>query len=249
MSENKQKTSIIIKKRGLTSHDAETLSEALKDIPLFWEDFFLTQKEYLKSISDKIGKFSRPKPYYVFECYHMTSLQSVRVVIIGQDPYPSFIDKEPVATGMAFSQSKVHGMSRSMRNIVKELKENYPGIKINHNDLSKWARQGVFLLNASLTLTDSKNESKNLHLKLWAPFISATLCEIYKANPNTIFVAWGKDSQKVLKESGVGGEHLTAGHPSPVNTSGGFLGCKHFSKINELIKKHDMGKEIDWSLP
>lgn len=238
---------VIVARRSPFSGKCETLSDSLKDIPLLWEDFFEGQKEYLLKISDEIGKFTRPNPYYVFECFHLTPLPLVRVVIIGQDPYPSIYDGLPAATGLAFSQLKVHGISRSITNIFKEIKDNYDGIKLNHSSLAKWARQGVLLINSSLTLSDN-NESKTRHIKLWAPFIKDVLKEVYKTNNDCIFVAWGKDAQKVLSNSGVGGHHLTAGHPSPVNTSGGFKGCKHFIKINELITTHGKGREIDWSL-
>ncbi len=185
-----------------------------------------------------------PKPK-VFNAFWHTPVAAVKVVIMGQDPYHG----KGQAEGLCFSVAEGTPLPPSLRNIFLEL-ENDLGIKRGlKGSLAGWAAQGVLLLNATLTVREGSPAS---HYGIgWEQFTDAVIRLLSERNDPIIFVLWGKFAQEkcvhllTRKES----RHviLKAPHPSPFSAHQGFFGCRHFSKINELLKS--FGKTpIDWSL-
>ena len=164
------------------------------------------------------------------------------MVILGQDPYHG----PGQAHGLCFSVQNGVAPPPSLVNIFKELQQDI-GIEIpNHGNLTHWAQQGVFLLNASLSVRAGEPMS---HSKIgWAQFTDHVIKTISDKKKNVVFLLWGKFAQekKILIDER---KHLIlkAAHPSPLSAHAGFLGCKHFSKTNEYLVKNGIDP-IDWSL-
>jgi len=161
-----------------------------------------------------------------------------KVVIIGQDPYIS--PDQPM--GLSFSVPKGVSIPPSLRNIYRELEADIPHfVRPVHGDLTEWAKQGILLLNASLTVVEKLSNS---HHKIWSKFISEFLTIFSKNNPNVVYILMGKDAQK-LKQYVHSGIFIETAHPSPL-ARGAFFGSRPFSKANIELKK--LGKnEIDWT--
>lgn len=224
----------------------ENHDDPLVKFPQTWEEFFSKNESLLRRIIQKVEPIEIPLPTNVFEAYHLTPLPCVRVVIIGQDPYPGRSNSTglPFAQGLAFSYPKKEGVSSSMRKVNEEIKNCYPEVKINHSCLVSWAFQGVFLLNTALTL--KMVNKKNVDIDEWKDFVGLTIQEILKINGDCIFVAWGDKAKNLLSKFSIN-NLLTAGHPSPLNTRNNFLGCDHFKKINDILTKKGE-RPIDWNL-
>ena len=204
-------------------------------------------KSYFENIAHHIkvekaqGKIIYPPGSLIFNAFNTTSFDKVKVVILGQDPYHG----PHQAHGLCFSVQNGVPPPPSLINIFKELHEDV-GVKIPQGgDLTKWAQQGVFLLNASLTVRAGDPMS---HSKIgWAEFTNTVIKKISDFKQHVVFLLWGKFAQekKVLID-----EHkhliLKAAHPSPLSVTG-FLGCRHFSKTNEYLVKNGIDP-IDWSL-
>jgi uracil-DNA glycosylase len=216
--------------------------ELKKSLPEGWEDVFREAMSGIKDAcniieNDKINYF--PPPDKVFNAYRLVKPTDVRVVIIGQDPYHT----PGAANGLAFScNTKVPPL---LGNIYKELAKDIPGFVIpNHGDLTAWCKQGIFLFNISLT---AKGGIADYKPAIWMDITDATISHLTSTNRNIIWVLWGEKAQtmgKLIKEKGI---KLVAGNPNPNDTRGGFLGCKHFSKINKILT--DRGDTpIDWNL-
>lgn len=177
----------------------------------------------------------------MFKALNLTSFNDVKVVIIGQDPYHG----EGEANGLAFSLNNGVRITPSLRNIFKEL-ENDLNIKKDSNDLTGWAKQGVLLLNAILTVEKDKPLS---HKDLgWEEITDYIIKYISDNKNNVVFVLWGnyaKNKSKLIDEN----KHyiIKSNHPSPLSASRGFFGSKPFSKTNEYLKKNNQSV-IDWSL-
>ena len=177
----------------------------------------------------------------MFKALNLTSFNDVKVVIIGQDPYHG----EGEANGLAFSLNNGLRITPSLRNIFKEL-ENDLNIKKDSNDLTGWAKQGVLLLNAILTVEKDKPLS---HKDLgWEEITDYIIKYISDNKNNVVFVLWGnyaKNKSKLIDEN----KHyiIKSNHPSPLSASRGFFGSKPFSKTNEYLKKNNQSV-IDWSL-
>lgn len=186
-----------------------------------------------------------PPRELVFNALKLTPYPKVKVVIIGQDPYHG----SGQAHGLSFSVPR--GMPRppSLLNIFKEIRDDL-GIEVPpHGCLNAWAEQGVLLLNATLTVR--QGEPLSHHGRGWERFTDTIVRSLYLREEPVIFVLWGKFAQekKRLLEGIEQSQHtlLTAAHPSPLSVRQGFFGCRHFSKIDELLLKQ--GKEpIDWYL-
>jgi len=188
------------------------------------------------------GKIIYPPGSFIFNAFNITPFDKVKVVILGQDPYHG----PGQAHGLCFSVQNGIQSPPSLINIFKELKEDI-GIDIpNHGNLTHWAEQGVFLLNASLTVRAGDPMS---HSKIgWATFTDTVIKKISELKKNIVFLLWGKFAQEkrtLIDES----KHLIlkAAHPSPLSFTG-FLGCRHFSKTNEYLMKNGIDP-IDWKLP
>jgi uracil-DNA glycosylase len=201
---------------------------------------------------DKICKFLDtdvcflPDKNDLFRAFELTPLESVRVVIIGQDPYPKILSNgRPRAKGLSFSVDERDIIPSSLKNIFKEIATDYPNwIRPSHGNLTKWAEQGVLMLNVCLTCPPGE-PGKHSKYMLWMPFILKILADIDKVRPNCIYVMWGKQSQKIESYLGKKSVKLTAAHPSGLSASRGFYGCGHFKEINDYLLKIGE-KEIEW---
>jgi len=187
------------------------------------------------------GKIIYPPGSLIFNAFNTTPFNKVKVVILGQDPYHG----PHQAHGLCFSVQNGVPPPPSLVNIFKELHDDI-GVKIPASgDLTKWALQGVFLLNASLTVRAGDPMS---HSKIgWAEFTNTVIKKISDLKDRVVFLLWGKFAQekKVLIDES---RHLIlkAAHPSPLSVTG-FLGCRHFSKTNEYLVKNGIDP-IDWAL-
>ncbi len=188
------------------------------------------------------GKTIYPPGSLIFNAFNTTPFDKVKVVILGQDPYHG----KGQAHGLCFSVQYGVPPPPSLLNIFKELQDDI-GIEIpNHGNLTHWAEQGVFLLNASLTVRAGEPMS---HAKIgWAQFTDTVIKTISAQKKHVVFLLWGKFAQEkrvLIDES----KHLIlrSVHPSPLSAYGGFFGCKHFSKTNEYLSSKGIDP-IDWSL-
>lgn len=213
--------------------------EALKQE--FGTDYFQQIPAHIKTEKSQ-GKVIYPPGSLIFNAFNTTALEKVKVVILGQDPYHG----QGQAHGLCFSVQNGVPPPPSLLNIFKELQDDI-GITIpDHGNLTKWAEQGVFLLNASLTVRAGEPMS---HSKIgWATFTDAVIKTISSKKKNVVFLLWGKFAQEkrvLIDES----KHciLRSAHPSPLSAYGGFFGCKHFSKTNEYLVSNGIDP-IDWSL-
>lgn len=218
-----------------------------KKVPKGWESLFDSLFEDMVQISSHIDseQYLPAKPD-IFRVFELCSLEKVRVVILGQDPYHSLEKNQPVAMGLSFSVRRGFKVPPSLKNIYKELQDSIPSFKVpDHGDLTPWVQEGVFLLNTCLTVRPHKAKS---HGRIWIGFITKVLDEICKQNPRTIFVLWGREAQLFKSKLKTRGLVLEATHPSPLSANrGGFFGCGHFTKINQKLEELGQ-KPIDWSL-
>lgn len=180
-----------------------------------------------------------PPKNQIFRAIELNSFDEVKVVIIGQDPYHG----DNQANGLCFSVSDKVKAPPSLQNIFKELKDDL-NIDKTTNELDDWAKQGVLLLNATLTV---RAHSPNSHKDLgWEKFTDFIIKEISDKKQNVVFVLWGAFAQKkeVLIDSS---KHfiLKSAHPSPFSVYRGFYGSKPFSKINEYLESKNL-KPISW---
>lgn len=179
--------------------------------------------------------------YDIFNALKYTSYSDVKAVILGQDPYHG----AGQAHGLCFSVKEGVAPPPSLKNIFKELNSEL-GIPIPKNgDLSGWAKEGVLLLNASLTVREGQaNSHKDIG---WTIFTDAVIRLLNEREDPVIFLLWGGNAKK--KQSLITNPWhyvLTSSHPSPLSAYNGFIGCGHFKKCNEILRS--MGKkEIDWS--
>ena len=188
------------------------------------------------------GKIIYPPGSLFFNAFNTTPFNNVKVVILGQDPYHG----PGQAHGLCFSVQNGIQPPPSLVNIYKELQEDTGMSTPDHGNLTKWAEQGVFLLNTSLTVRAGEPMS---HSKIgWANFTDAVIKKISAEKLHVVFILWGKFAQekKILIDET---KHciLKSAHPSPLSAHAGFFGCRHFSKTNEYL----MSKGIDpvnWSL-
>ena len=187
------------------------------------------------------GKIIYPPGGLIFNAFNTTPVSNVKIVIIGQDPYHG----PNQAHGLCFSVQNGVPPPPSLINIFKELHDDI-GMQIpNHGNLTKWAEQGVFLLNASLTVRAGEPMS---HSKIgWATFTDAVIKIITSKKKNIVFLLWGKFAQdKQALIDPIKHHVLRAAHPSPLSASNGFFGCRHFSKTNNFLVKDGIDP-IDWN--
>ncbi len=215
---------------------------------MHWKDILAEEKQsdYFKEILSKLEKerlekhLIYPAPGDIFNAFKFTCADQVKVVIIGQDPYhgPS------QAHGLSFSVPMGVAPPPSLINIFKELSSDV-GITIpDHGNLTGWAKQGVLLLNSVLTVR-AHQAGSHRHLG-WEHFTDNVIKKISAHSKFVVFLLWGAYAQKKATLIDTA-KHaiLTAPHPSPLSAHRGFLGCKHFSKTNELLKAHELDP-ISW---
>lgn len=206
----------------------------------FEQPYFQSLITFLKK-AKSAGTVIYPPGSQIFNAFDTTPVEEVKVVILGQDPYHN----PGEAMGLSFSVPRGKRVPPSLRNIYKELQEDV-GITVpNHGDLTAWAQQGVFLLNAMLTV--EKNSPRS-HQKIgWQNFTDAVIRKLSQTQEGLVFMLWGGFAKKknVLIDAE---KHLIleAAHPSPL-AGGAFFGSKHFSQANAYLEK--LGKApIDWQV-
>ncbi len=223
-----------IKKPDIEARWYEVLKEE------FESPYLAEIKRFL--IEEKKKHIVFPPSQLIFNAFNLTPFDDVKVVILGQDPYHNVGQ----AHGLAFSVPDGIQKPPSLQNIFKELNQdlNIP-IPMNGN-LEKWAKEGVLLLNASLTVRAHEAAS---HAKIgWQRFTDAAIKALSDKRQNLVFILWG--NYAIAKENLIDhNKHLILKtvHPSPLSASRGFFGCHHFSKTNEYLINHNI-KPIDWSL-
>ena len=215
-----------------------------------WSDILSEekQKSYFKSIlgflanETKVGKVIFPVKENIFNAFKYTELEDLKVVILGQDPYHNYNQ----AHGLAFSVQKGIDIPPSLRNMYKELASSVADFQIpNHGCLENWAKQGVFLLNTTLTVEAHKaNSHKDIG---WETFTDTVIKKISDNKENVVFMLWGSHARK-KKYLIDASKHLIleSTHPSPLSAHRGFLGCRHFVQANSYLKNKGL-EEIDWS--
>ncbi len=182
-----------------------------------------------------------PKKNKIFTSFNLTKFNEIKVVIIGQDPYY----KKNQANGIAFSINKNIKLTECIKNIYKELKNEFPKFNIpKHGCLKKWTKQGILLLNSILTVEENKPLShRNIG---WEIFTNRIILYINKYLNKIIFVLWGYNAKKksllINKKKHI---ILYSSHPSNLSANKGFFGCKHFIKINKILKQNNI-KQIKW---
>lgn len=181
-----------------------------------------------------------PPPKLVFNAFNLCPFNRVQVVILGQDPYHG----SGQAHGLAFSVPDSVRIPPSLQNIYKEIRDDLGTPIPESGNLERWATQGVLLLNATLTVVGGTPTS---HQGLgWETFTNAVIKKISEVKEHVVFLLWGKYAQE--KSAYIdASKHfiLKAPHPSPFSAHTGFMGCKHFSKTNNYLTKHNK-KPIQW---
>jgi uracil-DNA glycosylase len=205
------------------------------------------EKQYFKELKEfLVGEKSRYTVYppggLIFNAFRLTPFDAVRVVLLGQDPYHG----QGQAHGLCFSVPAGVTPPPSLGNIFKEIERDL-GIPVPRNgNLEKWARQGVLLLNATLTVR--ANQAGSHQRKGWENFTNAVIGKLSEKRVGLIFLLWGKFAQEKEELIDTNRHYiLKAAHPSPYSAYNGFFGCRHFSKANEILKKHGLD-EIDWGV-
>lgn len=204
------------------------------------------EKPYFKTLSAFVKKQYAsyavyPPPQDIFRAFDMCPFDEVKVVILGQDPYHG----AGQANGLSFAVHTDVPLPPSLKNIFKEIESDMGVTPRADGDLSRWASQGVLLLNATLTVRAS---SPGSHQKVgWESFTDKAVQALSEQKEHLVFLLWGnyaKEKGKIIDRR----KHcvLEAAHPSPFSAYHGFFGCKHFSQANEYLKQKGK-KEIDWS--
>lgn len=206
------------------------------------------ESDYIKDLFKFLEKERKNKKVIypikkdLFSAFNKTPFDKVKVVIIGQDPYHG----PDQAHGMCFSVKPGIKTPPSLRNIYKELESDLGITPPEHGYLISWAEQGVLLINAVLTVEDSKAGSH--HGKGWEKFTDSVIDHLNKEKENLVFLLWGSPAQK--KAAKVDDKRhcvLKCPHPSPLAAYRGFFGSKHFSKTNAYLKSKGIG-EINWKI-
>lgn len=222
--------------------DKIAMNEEWKDFlkPLFFEPFFAKIKQnYIQALQR--GETIYPPAKLTFNAFNLTPLNELKIVLLGQDPYHQPFQ----AMGLSFSVPKDVKIPPSLLNIYKELKSDL-GIELaKSGDLTKWARQGVLLLNSILSVR--ANEPASHQHFAWQEFTDGVIKRLSEQKEGLVFMLWGNfaKGKRFLIDTN---KHLIleAAHPSPLARTG-FLGCKHFSKSNEWLIKQGK-KAIEWDL-
>jgi len=258
----KSKTGLFLNIVPVITQEWSVSQIAEKCCPAGWEELFtkcLPEFTHIDQILNteyrNKGKSIYPLMKDIFRVYTLCRPEKVRVIIMGQDPYPrTTAIGTPVANGVSFSSSKEAGIQRSLKNIYKELCFEYDGKTAvgcpkftypSHGDLTQWVQQGVFLLNRCLTLNAGEASS---HKTLWDNFVKETLAYLTSKNKNIIFVMWGKKSTNFVRKYVRNCPNkLESAHPSPLSAYSGFFGCGHFKEVNKILKEQGQ-KPINWQI-
>lgn len=219
-----------------------TIEESWKQVldNEFNKPYFKDLKIFLVSEKQRSRVF--PPGPLIFNAFNHTPFYDVKVVLLGQDPYHG----PGQAHGLCFSVPEGTPKPPSLINIFKEIEADLGIPAPSHGNLTNWAKQGVLLLNATLTVRE--NQAGSHQGKGWETFTDAAISALSEKRDGLIFILWG--NYAISKRNLIDNTRhfiLTAPHPSPLSASRGFFGCRHFSGTNDLLRK--MGKEpIDWKL-
>lgn len=214
-----------------------------------WDEYIGDEfhKEYYVALREKLAEEYRthtvfPAKENIFNALKFTPYSKVKVLLLGQDPYHG----AGQAHGLAFSVQKGVQKPPSLVNIFKELQSDLNIAPPNHGCLTDWTKQGVMLLNTVLTVREGE---ANSHKKLgWTIFTDKIIEILNDREDPVIFLLWGRNAAEKLPLI-TGNQHfvLSAAHPSPLSASRGFFGCRHFSKVNEILNR--LGKEpVNWKI-
>ncbi len=231
-----------------------TIVEAAKNIKSGWEPVIqdaLPELNHISKLLDtqkKLGTYF-PYPDTIFNSLKLCPYSEIKVVIVGYQPQYGTIQTESgfvcKDTGLSFSSHPEDALSKSLQNIYIELKNSVKDFVVpSHGNLEAWAKQGILMINNSLTIAQQKNVDVS---ELWYGFLNKVFKWIKKVNPNVIYVLWGRKVSQISKLIPDGAIILESlSDPSAYKTEE-FFGCNHFNIINEHLKKQN--KElIDWSL-
>lgn len=213
--------------------------ELLKDE--FQKDYYQQLRQFL--IREYRTKTIYPDMYKIYEALKLTSYADTKVVILGQDPYHG----ENQAHGLAFSVQEGVQIPPSLVNIYKELADDLGCYIPNNGYLVPWAKQGVLLLNTSLTVVANRaNSHRN---KGWEILTDRIIQLLNEKDAPVVYLLWGNNAKEKTKYLN-NPKHLVlkSVHPSPLSANRGFFGCKHFSKANKFLRDNGV-KEIDWQIP
>lgn len=214
-----------------------------------WDNLLYLEynKDYFKNLMEILSQEEKkykiyPKRDEIFQAFKLTDYDKIKCVIIGQDPYYG----AGQANGLAFAVNRGVKIPPSLQNIYKELNSDLSIPIPNHGDLSNWAKNGVFLLNSTLTVRENQaNSHRNIG---WQRFTDEVIRLINLKNENVVFILWGRFAQS--KQSLITNKKhliLTGAHPSPLSCYNGFFGKKYFSKTNDFLEKNGI-KPINWRL-
>lgn len=204
-------------------------------------------KEYYKKLFATVSEEYRTRQIFppaddIFNAFHYTPLQEVKVVILGQDPYHG----EQQAHGLCFSVKRGVDIPPSLVNIYKELQDDLGCSIPDHGYLTKWAKQGVLMLNTVLTV---RAHQANSHRGIgWEEFTDAAIRVLNEQNRPIVFILWGRPAQ--MKKKMLNNPNhliLEAPHPSPLSSYRGFFGSKPFSQTNRFLENHGI-QPIDWQI-
>lgn len=206
----------------------------------FEKEYFAELTKFVKEEYQKGTVY--PAPKNIFRIFDLCPFEKVKVVILGQDPYHG----ERQANGLAFAVDEREAVPPSLKNIFKEIESDF-GKPLVHTsgDLSRWAEQGVLLLNATLTVR--AHQAGSHQEKGWEQFTDAAIKALSEEREHLVFILWGNYAK--AKGAHIDrSKHLVleAPHPSPFSAASGFFGCKHFSKANDYLIAHGE-TPIDWS--
>ena len=208
--------------------------------PLFQDERYLKIRAFLKE--EYSTHVVYPDMYDIYNCFRYTPFSEVKVVLLGQDPYHN----EGQAHGLCFSVKEGMKKPPSLENMLKELQSDLGVPPPRSGDLTKWAKEGVLLLNTALTV---RAHQANSHANCgWSWFTDSVISLLSEQKEGLVFLLWGGNARRkvpLIDQS----KHLIlqCAHPSPLSAYQGFFGCKHYSKTNEYLKR--TGKSpIDWNL-
>lgn len=207
----------------------------------FNKPYYIKLRQFL--VNEYKTKSIFPNMDSIFNALKLTPYEEVKVVILGQDPYHG----AGQAHGLSFSVQPGVRIPPSLLNMYKELRDDLGCYIPNNGYLVPWAKQGVLLLNTALTVREGEaNSHRN---KGWENFTDRVISLLNEREKPIVFLLWGSNAKEKIKLI-TNPKHyiLTTVHPSPLSANRGFMGCKHFSKTNEILKS--LGeKEIDWQIP
>lgn len=206
----------------------------------FQKPYYLKLREFLKKEYASGRVF--PEKENIFNALKTTAYKSVKAVIIGQDPY----HEVGQAHGLCFSVQKGCKIPPSLKNMYKELYDDLGIVPASHGELTSWAKQGVLLLNAVLTVREGQANSHKG--KGWEEFTDAVIKKLNEHSEPVAFILWGANA-KAKAQFITAPQHkvFSAAHPSPLSAYNGFFGCRHFSKVNTFLSENDV-VPIDWTI-